>query len=664
MGDEKETFRVIQNDNNDEQEIATELECLGAQDVFDEEALSKVFKIKNEFLRQKVIMTLESKAKTIGQVRNFQKLLKVVRAKNASPRPIAEQSFSVSIKELNLELSTGEWVVDNLGVRRYTEKGDTMIEEQASWQMVVISNIYCNTELNTYRVQLAFRENEFSSLKTITVNKSTIASPANITCLADYGLSVTNHSAPFLVKYLNDLERLNVDRIPRSDSISRLGWINDYGFIPYTDDISFDGETIYGELYNAVECKGSYDEWKRMVLDEQSLESRVALASSFASPLVSIMDGLCFFTHLWGSSGTGKSVSLHLAQSVWGNPVKLVQNLNSTAVGLERLAGFFCNLPLCLDELQTLKRSFGGNTYDEILYKLGQGKGKNRGRKDGSIERVPSWAMSFITTGEEPITNEKSGAGAKNRVLDIYCCGNIFNNAPNVAKVSHQNYGFAGRDYIEKLKDFINKNSIKPLNELYDKFYNKILADKVTEKQAMSATMVTLGYCLMKHFIFGADFEEVEQIGYAFLDELSPSLVKIDELNNIENMYQDLLSFIAQNKHHFVYVTSEGSEHNPVDERIDTWGRIGKVTTNMSNNVFRDYCDQINNSYRKVARSLIDKGYILGKDDKNITSPVRINGCLVRCVTIVNDKKEDVDKQVKMQELNADLIEIQDSIEF
>ncbi len=663
MGDEKETFTIIRNGNDDEQEIATELEVLSAQEVFDEDALSKVFKIKNEFLRQKVIMTLEQKAKSIGQTRNFQKLLKVVRSKLASPnRRIDEQNFTVSVKELGLELNTGEWVVDNLGVRRYTEKGDTMLEEQASWQMVVISNIFCNTELNTYRVQLAFRENEFSRLKTITVNKSTISSTANITCLADYGLSVTNHSAPFLVKYLNDLERLNVDKIPHSESISRLGWINEYGFIPYTDDISFDGETIYGELYNAVECKGSYDEWKRMVLGEQSLEARVALASSFASPLVSIMDGLCFFTHMWGSSGTGKSVSLHLAQSVWGNPMKLVQNLNSTAVGLERLAGFFCNLPLCLDELQTLKKSFGGNSYDEILYKLGQGKGKNRGRKDGSIERVPSWAMTFITTGEEPITNEKSGAGAKNRVLDMYCCGNIFNNAPNVAKVSHQNYGFAGKDYIAKLKEFLIKNSIKPLNELYDKFYNKMLQEKVTEKQAMSATMITLGYCLMKHFIFDENFANVENIGFEFINELMPSLVKEDELNNIENMYQDLLSFVAQNKHHFLYTDNSNIVHNPVEERTDTWGKITTTQTYMSNNVFRDYCDQINSSYRKVARMLIDKGYIIGKDDKNLTMPVRINGCLVRCVTIMNDKnKDNVDNQIKLQQLNAELVEIDDN---
>ena len=658
MGEEKETFRVIRN-NNDEQKIIEELNSLDIYSVLDsEEVLSKVFKIKNEFQRQRVIMSLEDKAKGIGKLRAFQRLVKIVKGKSTVPAFQEERNFSIKIEELELELNTGDWIVDKLGVRRYVERGDQLIEEQASWQLVIISNIYYNTELNTYRVQLAFRENEFSKLKTITVNKSIISSTSSITVLSDYGISVTNHNAPFLVKYLNDLERLNPNTIPRSSSISRLGWINDYGFIPYTDDISFDGETIYGELYNAIECKGSYDEWKRMVNSEQSLNARIALATSFASPLVSIMDGLCFFTHFWGSSGTGKSVSLHLADSIWGNPMKLVQNLNSTAVGLERLAGFFCNIPLCLDELQTLKRTFSGSSYDDILYRLGQGKGKNRGKKDGSIERVASWSMSIITTGEEPITNEKSGAGAKNRVLDIYCKGNVFNNAMNVAKVCHQNYGFAGRDFIDKLRHFISNRSIKPLNTLYEKFYEYIMSFKVTEKQAMSATMVTMGYVLMKHFIFDEEFDKLEEIGKLFADELSDCLVKLDEINNPSDIYNDVLSFIAQNKHHFIYKTTEGFEHNPVDERIETWGKITDSFTYMSNSTFNKFCEDSGLSYRKIARLLIDNNYINAPNEKKITSPVRINGSLVRCIPIINSNSVNIDTQIKMAQLNDGMVEV------
>lgn len=51
--------------------------------------------------------------------------------------------------------------------------------------------------------------------------------------------------------------------------------------------------------------------------------------------------------HLWGKSGTGKTVALIIAMSIWGNPAigHLVKNLNSTNVGLERLSAFLNNLP-------------------------------------------------------------------------------------------------------------------------------------------------------------------------------------------------------------------------------------------------------------------------------------------------------------------------------
>lgn len=651
MDENRGNLTVIRG--NDDKTIYEELENVDSNSVLDEEVLYKVFKIGDELTRIKVIANLEAKAKSVGQYRNFQKMMKIVKAKSMTPTSQKEQNFSVMVEELGLVLSTGDWVVDKLGVRRYVEKGEQLLEEQASWQFIVVSNIYYNEESNTYKVQLAFRESDSSKLKTITVNKSVISSTSNITCLSDYGISVTNLSAPFLVKYLNDLERLNVDIIPKSSSISRLGWIDNYGFIPYTDDISFDGETVYGELYNAIDCKGSYEEWKKMVLNEQSIQAKMALATSFASPLVKILDGLCFFTHFWGDSGTGKSVSLHLAESVWGNPVKLVQNLNSTAVGSERLAGFFCNLPLCLDELQTLKKSYGKNSYDETLYKLGQGKGKNRGKKDGSIEKVPTWSMAFITTGEEPITNENSGAGAKNRVVDVYCNKNIFTNAPNVARVSHQNYGWAGREFIEKLVDFIERKSVEPISDLYEDFYKFLQGSKVTDKQAMSATMIAMGYVLMKHFIFNEDFDHLKLIGYDFLDEIKNMLVTVDEINNCEEIYQDLQAFILQNKHHFIYKTASGIDYNPIDERLETWGKIVGYNTYITSNVFREFCDGRLISFKKITRSLAENNLLMLGPDKLPTITTRINSGTARCVCIVSrDLSKNDNKQIEMEEVD------------
>ena len=638
-------------------ELLEELKSLPRTEALEEDNIMKALKVKDEFNRQKAIMVLEEKAREISQTRNFQRLLRICMSKLKNPTSSGSKKFKTRIEGIDLEYDTGEWVCDLQGVRRVVEKNGAFIEEVATWQPVVISNLFYNQELNTYRVQLAFKEHEFSPTRTITVNKSTIANTSNITALADYGISITNQSAPLLVKYLNDLERLNVDIIPRNSAISRVGWVGDKRFVPYNSDIMFDGETAYGELYNAIKPCGDYDEWKEMVLSEMNnIETKIVLGASFASPLVGLLDSLVFFVHLWGNTGNGKSVSLNLAQSVWGNPSKLVQNLNGTAVALERLAGFFCNLPLTLDELQTLKKFTLGRegSYDDILYKLGQGRGKSRGRKDGAIDRVQTWALSIITTGEEPITNETSGGGAKNRVLDVYCKEQIFNNATQVYRCSHKNYGWAGKEFINKLLDYVTAFGVSPLNELYDHFFNELMKTAPTEKQAMAATMVALGYTLMQQFIFNKSAEESKELGLALLKELRPMLISITDINNIENTVEDLIGFVEQNKFRFCF--KKGAyDYNPIEHKLEVWGKITPTQINIANSVVQKFCIDKNISYRKFTKALIDRNLIEGRliNGANIeaTKPVKINGSSIRCIVL----KIENDEQLRLEEMPEDI---------
>ena len=73
---------------------------------------------------------------------------------------------------------------------------------------------------------------------------------------------------------------------------------------------------------------------------------RFILASSFASVLLTPLGHRIFMVFNWGNSRAGKSAALYAALSVWGNPYDLVTTFNTTAVGIERLAGFYNDLPL------------------------------------------------------------------------------------------------------------------------------------------------------------------------------------------------------------------------------------------------------------------------------------------------------------------------------
>ena len=643
------------NKMTDEQKLSY-IDGLDKKMAIDDEIIKSVLQISNDLIRQKAMMLLEQKVRELGQVRNFQKIVGIIK-QELREEECANQNYVTKLDGIDLTLQTGDWICDDKGIRKFSSKNGQLVEEIASWQPIIISAIFFNKELCSYRVQLAFKESEGSKTKTITVSKSMIATSSNITNLADYGIAVTNITAPLLVRYLNDLERLNVLTIPRNNAISRLGWI-DNEFMPYNKTISFDGETMYKELFDAIRTKGDYQKWKQMVENEKSLEARIILGTSFASPLVGLLDKLVFFTHFWGTTGVGKSVALYLAESIWGEPKKLVQNLNGTAVALERLASFFCNVPLCLDELQTLKKSTSlsrDTSFDDILYKLGQGRGKSRGRKDGAIDKVSTWALSIITTGEEPIATDNSGGGAKNRVIDVYCRNNIFTNAVNVINCCNDNYGFAGQDFIQKLITYVEVNGKAHLNDIYTLFFNYLMkADPTpTDKQAMSASMIALGYTLMKMFIFSVDEGDAIQEGLSMLDDISPLLVNITQIDNVDNFYTNILSFVVQNKHHFIFtrtINGTAIEYNPLENRIEVWGKITNSEVDISNIVVRKFCADNNTSYTKMLRSLYERQKsicVSSNSDTKFegTKPVRINDGLVRCLALrlpQDEEKEDI----------------------
>ena len=149
---------------------------------------------------------------------------------------------------------------------------------------------------------------------------------------------------------------------------------------------------------------------------------KIILAASFASVLLEPLNCLPFFVHLWGvDSGTGKTVALMVAASVWGDPAvgAYVKTFDGTVVGMEKTAAFLNNLPFCLDELQLAKDSKGRTTFD--VYKLAQGVGRTRGNRSGGVDLTPTWRNCILTTGESPLTGTASGAGAVNRVIDIEC---------------------------------------------------------------------------------------------------------------------------------------------------------------------------------------------------------------------------------------------------
>lgn len=408
-----------------------------------------------------------------------------------------------------LELNAGDWEADDSGIFKKNGYND----EVACPHPIMPVERLVNIDTGEEKLQLAFRKGTI--WRKIIVSKTVLASSNKVTELAGSGIAVTSQNARAFIQYISDMENMNYYLIPEKKSIGRFGYIPDEGFSPFVDGLIFDGDANFKAMFQTVRSRGSETKWLETVADvrEMSTTAKIILAASFASVLLEPLNCLPFFVHLWGvDSGTGKTVALMVAASVWGDPAvgAYVKTFDGTVVGMEKTAAFLNNLPFCLDELQLAKDSKGRTTFD--VYKLAQGVGRTRGNRSGGVDLTPTWRNCILTTGESPLTGTASGAGAVNRVIDIECksAQAVIKDGMRISGAVKRNYGFAGRKFVERL---YQPGVIDQVSERYRELF-RILSDRdTTEKQAMAAAAIILADELAWQWIFsGQQPLTIEQV--------------------------------------------------------------------------------------------------------------------------------------------------------
>ncbi len=190
----------------------------------------------------------------------------------------------------------------------------------------------------------------------------------------------------------------------------------------------------------------------------------LALSAAFAGPVLARCNAESGGIHLIGDSSTGKTTAIESACSVWGGP-NFKRSWRTTGNGLEGAAALFNDSLLALDEISECDPRQVG----EVVYMLGNGRGKQRAGRTGSARPVMRWRSSVLSTGERSIatTMTEGGhrvkAGQSVRLLDVpaqrtygawddlhqYDTGTAFSDALKLEAATH--YGHAGRAFLEKL---------------------------------------------------------------------------------------------------------------------------------------------------------------------------------------------------------------------
>lgn len=534
-----------------------------------------------------------------------------------------------------MQLEAGKYNVDDGGV--YLAGLNGLPEHIICHHPIIPFECLQNIDTGEEKLNIAYRSR--GEWRELVVPKEILYNSKNISQLVKHGVDVSSETAKDLVSYFQEIESLNRDAIPLKKSVGRLGYIGEAGFSPYVDDLLFDGDEKYSHIFKQITEKGSFERWLNTANEcrKMSVTARIMLAASFASPLLLPLGALPFFVHLWGiDSSTGKSVSLMLAASVWGNPAigEYIQTFNSTNVGMEKVAAFLNNIPFCIDELQLSKDSHGKSNFD--VYQLAQGVGRTRGTKTGGIERTPTWRNAILTTGESPIVKSSAGAGAVNRVIEIECTSNnkVIFDGQRISKQLSKDYGFAGKIFIKKIT---SKGVMKKAQEIYDDFFKKLCELDTTDKQAMAAAAILTADLLANAAIFKDDF-------ILTVDEISPFLQTKKAVSAGERGYQFMCDWVAANSKRFV-----AGE----DNTGEVYGIIQDNYAYIIRSKFSEVAQKQGFDERALLSWLKSNNKILTRK-KNNTRGKRINGVNVECVVMKLPEEEP--EYYTSEELDSDVM--------
>lgn len=399
---------------------------------------------------------------------------------------------------VNLRQPAG-WIYGEGGIRKIDEK--TSIPALICRTPIILTQRLRSMETGEEKIEIAFKRDDVWH-KAI-FPRSTIFTARSITALADLGCTVTSENAKQVVRFLEALEAENIDVISKADSTGTLGWQSKGRFLPgHGDDIILDIEPSLRGWAAAYHYNGTLEGWISTMRPHRERDKfRFIMAASFAAPLLRILQQRIFFVYNWGGSKGGKTAALKAALSAWGDPDRLMVNFNATQVALERMAGFYNDLPMGIDERQLAGQK--QENLEKIVYMIASGTGRARGSKGGGLQALNTWRTIALATGEEPLSTDTTQTGVSTRVLEIY--GGPFDDEKSASLMHQQaplNCGWAGPEFIRRVLQTDEQSIRDEYARLTEDIYK--IADGTSGAHIAGIAAVTLADAMAEDWLFHA----------------------------------------------------------------------------------------------------------------------------------------------------------------
>lgn len=615
-----------------------DLTKMNEKTILSDEVFEEIFSQEDEIYKARLLLSAQEVAERFHVKGKFDQMVKAYKRVDRETKQRKKQQQTAGMNNYTdfegpyENMYCGSWIAGETGI--YAQNMAT-VEQIACYHPILPIERLKNLETGEEQIKLAFKRN--GRWEEIIIPKTMITSASKIVALSGRGVAVTSENAKLLVRYLSDVENRNTAQIAVQYSSSKLGWIKKE-FLPYDTEITFDGDSRFRQLFENIGEHGNRAKWYEHVKSlRQSgrMEIKLMLAASFASVLIHQIGALPFFVDLWGETEGGKTVTLMLAASVWANPAEsaYIGDFKTTDVALEAKANMLNHLPMILDDTSKKNRRIEEN-FEGVVYDLCSGKGKTRSNRDIGINTESHWNNCILTNGERPLTSYVNQGGAINRILEIECDEKVYEDPQQTADTLKQNYGFAGKDFVEVIKAM----GADQVREIQKDFQQQLFDDEKMQKQSISLSIILTADKIATDALF-------KDGQYISIDEAKKVLIDRNELSDNERCYRYILDKISMNGTRF-----------DADTACEKWGIIENGYAYFYTQAFDELCKSGGFSKRSFQSWGVKKKVVQTDSKGNPTKQKKIDGKNNRCVCLKLDDGISVDDNgfISVDEFNQE----------
>lgn len=384
------------------------------------------------------------------------------------------RSGGVFMKKSDMN-ADGEEVVKEIMIIPY----DLFIIRQLKGPDGVLVQFYCDREGGGEHIMIPQRS--------IVSKDETLKALAQANVVSLYGSGNDKNLYEYVRACVADVSSGNVDPVQLPD---HCGWQGDNTYVHGGKIFSAGQKPLelpmqgLENLTHAMTPTGSFEAWRRfmdMLVRKELYDILAIFLVSAGAPLMRFtgISGLTFhFTSR--NSGTGKSLGLDTAASMWGVPPRYRVSRDTSAVAMQQRLGLLHSEPLITDEITQKNRNADMEWLPSFLFDMSEGKGKERMEASTNKERrnTTYWCTVAMLTSNNPAvdyltgTRAHSSEGELRRLLELVMEKPLELAQDEIALVKglHHNCGHLGPLYVQYLVDnfeLVNSLCNQTSTELY-----------------------------------------------------------------------------------------------------------------------------------------------------------------------------------------------------